>query len=96
MATKIVAVQADLGDSTLETVASRYAEARDLATALSMRPVVARCHLGLGRFLRRRGRTGSGQEQLEIAARLFAELGLGSLDGNPVVYRQVDSLDRQE
>jgi len=69
-------VYAALDGSSPDTVEQRYAEARDLAGALSMRPVVAGCHRGMGRFLRRMGRSELGNEHLGTAARLFAEMGL--------------------
>jgi DNA-binding SARP family transcriptional activator len=69
-------VYAALDGSSPDTVEQRYAEARDLAGALSMRPVVAGCHRGMGRFLRRIGRSELGNEHLGMAARLFAEIGL--------------------
>jgi DNA-binding SARP family transcriptional activator/tetratricopeptide (TPR) repeat protein len=65
---------ADLDGSSRETVEQRYAEARELGGELSMRPVVAGCHLGLGRFLQRIGENSLGGEQLATAARLFGEM----------------------
>jgi hypothetical protein len=69
-------VHAQLEGATLEAVEQRYAEARALASVLAMRPVVAGCHLGLGRFLRRAGHTERADEQLTIAERRFTEMGL--------------------
>ena len=41
-----------------------------------MRPLVARCHLGLGLFLRHAGQHERADEQLTAAARCFTEIGL--------------------
>jgi tetratricopeptide (TPR) repeat protein len=79
-------VHAERDDSTPETVETRYTEARELAATLSMRPVVARCHLGLGRFLQRVGRSEAADE-LARAARLFAELGLARPDTGVTAQR---------
>ena len=57
-----------------------YAEARELANALSMRPVVASCHLGLARYHRRLGHTALADDRRVMAARLFAEMGLEGLE----------------
>ena len=69
-------VHAALDGATLEVVEPRYVEARELGRALSMRPVVAGAHLGLGRFLRRIGQGEAADAHLASAARLFAEMRL--------------------
>ena len=74
----VAEIGADLDGSSRETVEQRYTEARELASELSMRPVVAGCYLGLGRFLQRIGEKGPGEEQLATAARLFDEMGVGA------------------
>jgi tetratricopeptide (TPR) repeat protein len=51
-----------------------YQEALALAQTLGMRPLVARCHLGLGAVLRRRGRRAEAREQLEKAADMFRSM----------------------
>lgn len=71
-------VHAELAESSVEAVGRRYAEARELASALCMRPVVAGCHLGLGRFHRRLGQTELAEAQQAMAARLFVEMGIKS------------------
>lgn len=73
-------VHAEVDGASVETVEHGYALARGLASALGMRPVVAGCHLGLGRFLRRTGRSESAEQYLTMAARLFAEMGIRSND----------------
>jgi hypothetical protein len=71
--------QAEIDGASLESVERHYADARDLATALSMRPVVAGCHLGLGRFLRRIRHSERAADHLSHSARLYEEMGLQSL-----------------
>jgi hypothetical protein len=75
-------VHAQLDGAGPETVERCYTEARELASALSMRPVVAACHLGWGRFLQGIGRGEAAEEHLAIAARLFTAMGLTA----PVVH----------
>jgi tetratricopeptide (TPR) repeat protein len=69
-------VRADLEDTSPDVAERHYAEARELGSALSMRPIVARCHLGLGRFLQRMGRREAADEHLAVAARHFTAMGL--------------------
>jgi DNA-binding SARP family transcriptional activator len=69
-------VRAELEGAIPGDVEQCYAGARRLASALSMRPIVAGCHLGLGRFLRRIGRREAADEQLAIATRHFTAIGL--------------------
>jgi tetratricopeptide (TPR) repeat protein len=68
-------VRAELEGASFDDVERDYVEARELASALSMRPVVAGCHLGLGRFLQRVGRRDAAGEQLATAARHFTAMG---------------------
>ena len=60
----------------MEEAESRYREALALATELGMRPLVASCHLGLGRLSRRRGKWQDGQEHLSAAATLYREINM--------------------
>ena len=53
-----------------------YLQAEALAAELGMRPLVAHCHLGLGKLYRRTGRREQAQEQLTIAASMFRETGM--------------------
>jgi predicted ATPase/DNA-binding SARP family transcriptional activator len=69
-------VLAAMDGSSLETVEQAYAEARDLAQSLDLRPAVAGCHLGLGRFLRRRGSVETADAHLAKAASLAAAMGI--------------------
>ncbi len=51
-----------------------YERATGLAGKLGMRPLVARCHLGLGTVYRRTGRPQEASEHLQVATALFREM----------------------
>jgi hypothetical protein len=51
-------------------------EALVLATELGMRPLVAHCHLGLGRLDRRTGNNQQAQEHLTTATAMYREMGM--------------------
>ena len=51
-----------------------YREALALAEARGMRPLVAHCHLGLGRLYQRIGKRERAAEHLTIATRMFREM----------------------
>jgi DNA-binding NtrC family response regulator/tetratricopeptide (TPR) repeat protein len=53
-----------------------YRQALDLAEQLEMRPLVAQCHLGLGRLHRRAGRVTAARSELETALALFRSMGM--------------------
>jgi tetratricopeptide (TPR) repeat protein len=53
-----------------------FEEALALAETLGMRPLVARCRLGLGQLARRAGDAGTAARQLDAAAALLHELGM--------------------
>ncbi len=53
-----------------------YQEAAAQAAQLGMRPLVARCHLDLGRVARRTGQQPRAQEQLTTATTLLREMGM--------------------
>ena len=53
-----------------------YCEALALAGELGMRPLVAHCHLGLGKFYRRAGKREEMREHLTTAAALYREMGM--------------------
>ena len=53
-----------------------YRDALTLADDLGMRPLVAHCHLGLGKLYRRTGDGGKAQEHLTIAATMYHEMGM--------------------
>lgn len=52
-----------------------YRDGLALAETLGMRPVIARCHAGLGRLQRALGSTAAGDDALDLAARMFSDMG---------------------
>jgi hypothetical protein len=59
-----------------EAANARYDEALRLATELGMRPLVAHCHLGLGRLASRIGDRGKAAEHLMTATATYREMGM--------------------
>jgi tetratricopeptide (TPR) repeat protein len=53
-----------------------YHQALTLATELGMRPLIAHCHLGLGKLSRRIGDHAKAQEHLTTAATMYGEMGM--------------------
>ena len=53
-----------------------YREALTRASGLRMRPLVAHCHLGLGKLYRRTGDETKAQEHLATAATMYREMGM--------------------
>ena len=53
---------------------ARYREAMALADDLGMRPLVAHCHLGLGKLYRRTSQRDQAQEHLTTAAPMYREM----------------------
>ncbi len=60
----------------LAEIHARYCESLQLATELGMRPLVAHCHLGLGKLYRRTGKREQAQEHLAIATTMYREMGM--------------------
>jgi tetratricopeptide (TPR) repeat protein len=56
--------------------AAHYRAAMIRGEELSMRPLVARCHLGLGRLYRRSARLAEAREHLAIAAAMLRDMGM--------------------
>jgi class 3 adenylate cyclase/tetratricopeptide (TPR) repeat protein len=56
--------------------AEGYCEALALAGELGMRPLVAHCHLGLGKLYRRTGKPEQAQEHLATATTMYREMGM--------------------
>jgi tetratricopeptide (TPR) repeat protein len=54
----------------------QYAAATALASELGMRPLVAHCHLGLGKLYRRAGKRQEAQQHLTTAAAMYREMGM--------------------
>jgi tetratricopeptide (TPR) repeat protein len=55
-----------------------YRRALTLATELEMRPLMAHCHLGLGKLYRRIGQREQAREHLTTAATMYREMDMGS------------------
>ena len=55
----------------LATAAGHYRTAIALAEGLEMRPLIAHCHLGLGKLYRRKGKRREAQEDLATATTLY-------------------------
>jgi tetratricopeptide (TPR) repeat protein len=60
----------------MEGAESRYREALALATELGMRPLVAGCHLGLGRLYRRSGKRQDGKQHLFTATTMYRQMSM--------------------
>jgi class 3 adenylate cyclase/tetratricopeptide (TPR) repeat protein len=56
---------------------AHYEAALTLASELGMRPLVAHCHLGLGKLYRRTGDRKGTREHLATATTLYREMGMG-------------------
>jgi Tetratricopeptide repeat len=57
-------------------VEAHYRQSLALAEALGMRPLVAHCHLGLGKLYRRTGKGEQAQEHLTTATTMYREMGM--------------------
>jgi hypothetical protein len=60
----------------LATAEAHYGAAMALASELEMRPLVAHCHLGLGKMHHRTGDPGQAHEHLAIATAMYREMGM--------------------
>jgi len=76
--------QCMLGDLAIQTVrfdaeraAAHYAKALALGESRGMRPVVAHCHLGLGRLHRRSGNPERARQHLTAAKDMYGGMGMG-------------------
>jgi class 3 adenylate cyclase/tetratricopeptide (TPR) repeat protein len=58
------------------TAEAHYREALALAEELGMRPLQARCHLGLGKLYRRTGRSDDARAELATAVEMLREMGM--------------------
>jgi tetratricopeptide (TPR) repeat protein len=56
---------------------AEYRKSLGIANNLEARPVIARCHLGLGRLYRRAGKAEHAKEHLTIAAGMLREMDMG-------------------
>jgi tetratricopeptide (TPR) repeat protein len=57
-----------------ETAEGHYREALGVASELGMRPLVAHCHLGLGKLYRRTDKRQEAQEHLITATKMYREM----------------------
>jgi tetratricopeptide (TPR) repeat protein len=60
----------------VKTAERHYDDALALATELGMRPLIAHCHLGIGRVNRGLGRRRTADEHLARASALYRDMGL--------------------
>ena len=59
-----------------EDAAGYYREALALAGELGLRPLVAHCHLGLGKLYRRTGKREEAHEHLTTATTMYREMDM--------------------
>jgi tetratricopeptide (TPR) repeat protein len=69
-----IAVQGDPPD--VESAQEYYRRALDRADDLGMRPLVAHCHLGLGKLYRRVGDRARAAEHLTLAVTMYREMDM--------------------
>ena len=72
-------LQAEIAAATppiVDVAESRFREAIALATELEMRPLVAHCHLGLGKLYRRTGDGAKAEEHLTTATTMYREMDM--------------------
>jgi len=60
----------------LEPAVSLYKRAKSLAAELGMRPLVAHCHLGLGKLYRSTGKVDQAREHLTTATTMYREMDM--------------------
>jgi class 3 adenylate cyclase/tetratricopeptide (TPR) repeat protein len=70
----------DASPSDAETAEVHYRRALALAEDLGMRPLVAHCHLGLGKLYRRTDKREQAQEHLATATTMYREMGMTYLE----------------
>jgi tetratricopeptide (TPR) repeat protein len=58
------------------TAEGHYLQAQALAGELGMRPLLAHCHLGLGKLYRRTDKREQTQEHLATATAMYREMGM--------------------
>ncbi|MBI4637273.1 MAG: AAA family ATPase [Candidatus Rokubacteria bacterium] len=74
-----------------------YRQAMVLADELGMRPLVAHCHLGLGKLYRRAGKAERAREHLTTAATMFREMDMGFwLDQAEAVMTGISATELRE
>ena len=66
------------GPTETDQAETSYRQAIALATTLGMRPLLAHCHLGLGRLHRRTGDRATAEDHVARATALFREMDMRS------------------
>jgi tetratricopeptide (TPR) repeat protein len=69
VATHLDRFDAEIGEA-------QYCQALALAEPRGMRPLVAHCHLGLGKIYRRSGKRQEARERLTMATTMYREMGM--------------------
>jgi hypothetical protein len=59
-----------------ESGEAQYRQSLALAEPRGMRPLVAHCHLGLGKMHHRMGNPGQAQQHLTVATTMYSEMGM--------------------
>jgi tetratricopeptide (TPR) repeat protein len=60
----------------IETAEGHYREAMAVADALGMRPLLAHCHLGLGKLYNRTAKRQQAQEHLAAGTQMYREMDM--------------------
>jgi len=69
-------IQSENSSDQIEQALQTYCQAKELAEKFKMRPLLAHCCLGLGRFYKRRGEKENASSELIKAIDLFRSLGM--------------------
>jgi tetratricopeptide (TPR) repeat protein len=69
-------IHAHLDSAVIESAEDCYQRAFALASELDMRPLMAHCHLGLGKLYRRTGKRQEAQEHLTTATTMYREMDM--------------------
>jgi len=72
----IAGATAALDPAAAHDASRAYRDASDVAERLGMRPLVAHCHLGLGKLYQRTGNREQAQEHLTTATAMYREMGM--------------------
>ena len=70
------AINAAEGPTSATVAEAHHRQGLARAEALGMRPLVAHCHLGLGRLYRRTGKRQQAQEHLATATAMYREMDM--------------------
>jgi tetratricopeptide (TPR) repeat protein len=74
--TKTILAEVASRRSDAQSSMQRFAEAQQIGTELGMRPLVAHCHLSLGKLYRRTGKREQAREHLTIATTMYREMDM--------------------